>query len=849
MGNQLEFYKLSVDEIASILSSNLDSGLSEEEVSKRLSLFGPNKLKEEKRKSVFKIFLSQFKNPMTYLLGVAALISFTVKEILDAIAILIVLLVNAIIGLFMEFKAEKALEKLKKMVSVNALVLREGVFRKIPAENLVPGDIVILEAGDIVPADIRLFKVEDLEVDESILTGESTPVSKVSKSLSEDLPIHDRINLLYAGTHVVRGRGWGIVYATGMNTEFGKISKALQSVESPKTPMEKRLEVFSSFMLKLVILVGVVVFFLGLFRGYNILQMLETSIALAVAAVPEGLPVVVTITLAVGVYKMAKRNALVRNLASVETLGSSTIVCTDKTGTLTQNRMRVSFEFFKDVFSKQEALKVAVLCNNAFYSGNNYIGDPMEIALIQWALENGVDVNLVRERFPRIKEIPFDSKLMKMTTMHDGFIAVKGAPERLLLDCRYIYINGNLKELTEDLKEEVLRAVEGVASKAMRTLAFSIGESEEKLIFLGFVGIKDPLRPEAKDAVKKCKEAGIDVIMLTGDHVLTAATIAKEASIVEGENLSPLKGNEIEKLSDDMLYDAIMQARVGARILPEHKLRVVEVLQKKGHVVAMTGDGVNDIIALKKADIGIAMGIAGTEVTKEASDMILQDDRFATIVDAIEAGRVIFDNIRKVIYYLLSCNISEVFIVLLGVLWNRGLLLAPLQILWINLVTDVLPALGIAFDPPEENVMKRPPRSLSENFLTKKHYFNIISYGTLFALFSMGLALTLIYIKELDIVVARGYMFHSLVFCQILHSLNLREKRFSKGFVDLFSNKVLMIGIAISIFLQVSTTYVSILRQVLQVNSLTLLEWILISLTALASIIVGNFFERVKFKS
>lgn len=849
MGNQLEFYKLSVDEIASILSSNLDSGLSEEEVSKRLSLFGPNKLKEEKRKSVFKIFLSQFKNPMTYLLGVAALISFTVKEILDAIAILIVLLVNAIIGLFMEFKAEKALEKLKKMVSVNALVLREGVFRKIPAENLVPGDIVVLEAGDIVPADIRLFKVEDLEVDESILTGESTPVSKVSKSLSEDLPIHDRINLLYAGTHVVRGRGWGIVYATGMNTEFGKISKALQSVESPKTPMEKRLEVFSSFMLKLVILVGVVVFFLGLFRGYNILQMLETSIALAVAAVPEGLPVVVTITLAVGVYKMAKRNALVRNLASVETLGSSTIVCTDKTGTLTQNRMRVSFEFFKDVFSKQEALKVAVLCNNAFYSGNNYIGDPMEIALIQWALENGVDVNLVRERFPRIKEIPFDSKLMKMTTMHDGFIAVKGAPERLLLDCRYIYINGNLKELTEDLKEEVLRAVEGVASKAMRTLAFSIGESEEKLIFLGFVGIKDPLRPEAKDAVKKCKEAGIDVIMLTGDHVLTAATIAKEASIVEGENLSPLKGNEIEKLSDDMLYDAIMQARVGARILPEHKLRVVEVLQKKGHVVAMTGDGVNDIIALKKADIGIAMGIAGTEVTKEASDMILQDDRFATIVDAIEAGRVIFDNIRKVIYYLLSCNISEVFIVLLGVLWNRGLLLAPLQILWINLVTDVLPALGIAFDPPEENVMKRPPRSLSENFLTKKHYFNIISYGTLFALFSMGLALTLIYIKELDIVVARGYMFHSLVFCQILHSLNLREKRFSKGFVDLFSNKVLMIGIAISIFLQVSTTYVSILRQVLQVNSLTLLEWILISLTALASIIVGNFFERVKFKS
>ncbi|MCS7234343.1 MAG: calcium-translocating P-type ATPase, PMCA-type, partial [Synergistetes bacterium] len=844
MKKQADFYKLPIEEVFSLLESDMNSGLSEEEAQRRLSILGPNKLKEEKRKGPFKIFLSQFKNPMSYLLGVAALISFAVKEVLDALAILVVLLVNATIGLFMEYKAERALEKLKKMVSINALVLRDGALKKIHAEGLVPGDVVVLEAGDIVPADIRIFKAEDLEVDESVLTGESTPVSKVSHKLDEDLPIYDRVNLLFAGTHVVRGRGWGVVYATGMDTEFGKISKALQSVESPKTPMEKRLEVFSSFMLKLVILVGVVVFLLGLIKGYSILNMLETSIALAVAAVPEGLPVVVTITLAIGVHKMAKKNALVRNLASVETLGSSTVICTDKTGTLTQNKMKVAFEFFKDDLLKQKALKVAVLCNNAFKSKEGYIGDPMEVALLEWAEENGIDILKLRERFPRVKEIPFDSKLMKMTTIHEGFLAVKGAPERLLSDCKYTYDDKQVTDLTEDFKRRVVSTVEDVASKAMRTLAFAIGESEDKLIFLGFVGIKDPLRPEAKEAVKKCKEAGIDVIMLTGDHLLTAATIAKEAGIVESENPHPLSSSKIESLPDDALYEAIMQARVGARILPEHKLRVVEVLQNKGHVVAMTGDGVNDIIALKKADIGIAMGIAGTEVTKEASDIILQDDRFATIVDAVEAGRVIFDNIRKVIYYLLSCNISEIFTVLLGVLWEKGLLLAPLQILWINLVTDVLPALGISFDPPEENVMKRPPRSLKESFLTKKHYFNISSYGALFAIFSIGLAVSSLNIKSINIDIARSYMFHCLVFCQILHSFNLREKRFIRNLKELFINKTLVIGVAISFFLQISATYIPLLQKVLQINPLSLSEWLMILTVATASIISGNIIEK-----
>ncbi|KUK13612.1 MAG: P-type Ca2+ transporter type [bacterium] len=840
-----EVYKLSPEEVINIMGSNEVSGLSEDEVKKRLATFGPNRIEEEKKKSPLTMFLLQFKNPMSYLLGFAALISFLVKETLEALSILIVLVINSIIGFFMEYKAETALESLRKMVSVSALVLRNGELKKISAEEIVPGDIVVVEAGDVVPADIRLIKAENLEVDESILTGESTPVAKTSEKLSGNLSVHDRTNVLYAGTHVVKGRGWGVVYATGMRTEFGKISKALQFVESPKTPLEKRLESFSSFMLKLVIIIGTIIFFLGVLKDYPPLKMLETAIALAVAAVPEGLPVVVTITLAVGVYKMAKKNALIRNLASVETLGSSTVICTDKTGTLTENRMKVAFEFFIDDFSKRKALEVAVLCNNAFVSDANYVGDPMEVALLRWAFENGIDIKELRGQNPRVREIPFDSRLMKMITFHNNFVAVKGAPERLLSDCKYVYRGQKIMELEDGFKSEVLKAVGDAASKAMRTLAFATGEDEENLVFLGFVGIRDPLRPETKEAVAKCKSAGIEVVMLTGDHLITAYAIAREAGIVTEDEVKPLSGEDIERLEIDELYDAVMRSKVGARILPEHKLKVVETLQSKGHVVAMTGDGVNDVIALKKADIGIAMGITGTEVAKGASDMVLQDDRFATIVDAIEVGRVIFDNVRKVIYFLLSCNISEVLAVLLGVLWSKGLLLSPLQILWINLVTDVFPALSLSFDPPEEDVMKRPPRPVKESFLTGRHYFGIFSYGFLFALFSVMLAWGSMVFRGADVLLARTYLFHTIVFSQILHSFNLRGKGIVAKFKNIFSNKFLLLGGGISLLLQVTVTYLPLFQDILKLYPLHLVDWVFIFLGAFLSILIGNLFESI----
>jgi len=838
-----EVYKLSKREVLSILATDENYGLSEEEAEKRLKEFGPNRLKEEKKKSPIAIFIAQFRNAMSYLLMIAAFISFIIGENLDALAILVVLLVNALIGFLMEYRAERAIESLKKMVSVNALVLRNGTLKKTSAESLIPGDIVILEAGDVVPADIRILNADNLEANESILTGEALPVPKTSDPIESEVPIHDRSNILFAGTHVVRGRCKGVIYATGMSTEFGKISKALQSVEPPKTPMERRLEALSVFMLKLVVAIGLLVFLIGWLKGYSLLRMLETSIALAVAVVPEGLPIVVTITLAIGVHKMAKRNALMRNLAAVETLGSSNMICTDKTGTLTQNKMKVSSEFFPNDFSKREALKVGALCNNAYISGDDVIGDPMEVALLQWILDSGLNPNEIRSSFPRIKEIPFDSKIMKMTTIHEGFVAIKGAPEKLLLECRYIYDeNGNLTVLSPDFKEKVLRSIEEAASQAMRTLGFAIGKSEEELVFLGFVGIKDPLRPEAKEAVQKCKNAGIDVVMLTGDHVLTASSIAKEVGIAE-ENLHPLEGKDIEKLSDEELFEAIIKKRVGARVLPEHKLRIVDVLQKKGYIVAMTGDGINDVIALKKADIGIAMGIAGTEVTKEASDMILQDDRFATIVDAIEAGRTIFDNIRKVIFYLLSCNISEVILILFSILWVKDLLLLPLQILWINLVTDVLPALGIAFDPPEEGVMKRPPRRINENLLLKNHYLDITIYGLSFAFLSLITGVIALSFSGLDTLKARSYVFHTLVFCQIAHPLTLRDKPVLSNPRTIFLNKVLLVGIFVSVLLQILTAYVPLLQEVLRVTPLSPREWLMITGVATLPLIFNNFYR------
>ncbi len=835
---------LDVKEFLNIAKTDVEKGLSQEEAEKRLKLFGKNKLEESRKVTWFEILIGQFLNPMSYLLAFAALISLFLREYLDAVAILVVIIVNAVIGFYMEYKAERTLTALKNMITPQTKVLRDGILTRLPVIEIVPGDVLILEAGDVIPAEARIVSCNNLEVNESILTGESLPVKKYPDPLPKDTPLPDRKNILFTGTHITRGNCVAVVFATAMDTELGRISKLLQETESPKTPIEKRLEQLSHVLIKLVIAIALITTIAGWLRGHSFLKMLEVGIALAVAAVPEGLPIVATITLAVGVYRMAKKNALIRNLASVETLGSATVVCTDKTGTITQNRMKVTDSFFLCKEAQKKALEVAVLCNNAQLTDKDGIGDPMEIALLLWAKDSGVDIKALRESHPRLNEEPFDSSTMKMLTYHRDIIAIKGAPEKLISECEFVFSESGVVPFDKSLEELFQKKLFEFANLGARTLAFAFIEtglnSNSVMVFLGVVAISDPPRPETKDAVSKCKDAGVKVIMVTGDHALTATAIAKEVGISQDNDAFAIEGKNIDGLSDEKLYELLLKNRVAARVLPEHKLRIVKVLQQKREVVGMTGDGVNDAVALKQADIGIAMGITGTEVTKEAADMILQDDRFATIADAIEEGRVIFDNIKKAVLFLLSCNVSEVVTVFVSVVSGLGMLLLPLQILWINLITDVIPALALSVDPPEKDVMKRPPRDPEEEILTKESYKKISFYGTLMSVVAISAWLWARYVDILSIKSCVSIVFHTLVFSQLFHALNLRGVSVFKDPMELFSNKVLFIGVLGSMFLQYLTTKIPILVKVLNTSPLGVEEWTAIVMFSLVPFVLGN---------
>ncbi|WP_024822167.1 cation-translocating P-type ATPase [Aminobacterium mobile] len=815
-------YALAAEDFLERMGVDIEQGLGDEAVEAARKEYGGNVLSQEEFLPWWRFFLRQFASPMVYLLFVAALISFMMGELLDSIAILVVIFMNSLIGFFTEFRAEKALQALKSMTSPHCRVLRNGNISLISSADVVPGDIMVLEAGDVIPADGRLFKEANCMVNEASLTGESLPVEKIIESLPLETLLPDRVNCVYAGTNMVKGTARAIVFATGMETEIGRIGRMLQQVSSQETPLEERLAKFSQFLIWATIAIAGIVIGAGIFQGRGLLMMLSTGIALAVAAVPEGLPFVATMTLALGVHRMAKINALVRNLASVETLGSTTVICTDKTGTLTMNDMTVRTVHLSQSEAEELFIRVAVLCNDATINDTKSVGDPMEVALLRYAGENKLSL---RNKFPRIAEEPFDSQTMRMVTWHNEGVAMKGAPERVFHDCPFILTSQGPAPFLEETKIAWHKNVQVLAQRGMRTIALAWGDSLESLMFLGVAGIDDPPRPEVNESVTLCHKAGIHVIMVTGDHLVTAEAIAKEVGIYKEPYSLSMMGSELESLSEEDVVARAKKLSVVARVAPEHKMRIVKGLQKAGEVVAMTGDGVNDAVALKQADVGIAMGIQGTEVSKEASDIILQDDRFSTIVEAVREGRRIFDNIRKAVLFLLCCNLSEILTVFLGILLKLPTILIPLQILWINLVTDVLPALALSLDPAEPDVMLCSPKRRDENIVTRSHKLLIFFYGAAITSGVFAAYYWSLWYHKGDFLRATELSFHTLVLAQLFFVLNVRKNSLLSHPERFWENPWLLLGIGVSVLLQVVITYIPVFQNVLDIVPLGALEW------------------------
>lgn len=849
-------------------------GLSSEQAQQRLEEYGPNELKEKKKKTPLMMFLDQFRDFMILALIGAAVISGFIGEISDTIAIIVIVLLNAIIGFIQEYRAEKAMSALKKMASPTATVLRNGAPTNISASEIVPGDIVMLEAGRIVPADMRLSEVFTLKIEEAALTGESVPVEKHTAPIhDETIPLGDRKNMAYKGTVVSYGRGKGIVTATAMDTELGRIAKMLQEEEEVKTPLQKRLALFGKKLAIAVLAICAIVFGIGLLRGEPVMLMLLTAISLAVAAIPEALPAVVTISLALGAKKMVNQNALIRKLPAVETLGSVTYICSDKTGTLTLNRMTVEEIFvvgevirMHDVRCKIEdktenetciinhapfrLLMTALALNNDSRTGSNgnAIGDPTEVALYNIAVEAGFLKSNLEKNYPRVAEIPFDSERKLMTTFHrvsDAEIRrhgdaginfhpliafTKGAIDVLIDRADGVLISDGVKPID---REALLRINERMSADGLRVLGIAMREwkslpdnishenVETGLTIMGLAGMLDPPREEAREAVAMCKAAGIKPVMITGDHPLTATTIAKRLGILDDDPKAIITGRELGKLSLEEFEERVEHIRVYARVAPEQKLKIVKALQDKGQFVAMTGDGVNDAPALKKADIGVAMGITGTDVAKEASHMILLDDNFATIVKALKEGRKIYDNIRKFIKYLLTTNSGEIWTLFLAPLVGLPISLLPIHILWINLMTDGLPALALSVEPAEGDVMKRPPRHPKESIFAHGLGLHAIWVGLLMA----GIVL---FVQAWSIKTQNAHwqtmVFTVMCLTQLGHVLAIRSEKESLFKMGLFSNKALLGAVISSFVFQLATIYVPFLNPIFKTAALTLNE-------------------------
>ena len=845
----MDWHCKNIEEIFQTLNSS-KQGLSTEEARDRLLSYGPNKIREIKKRTVLQMILDQFKDFMILVLIAAAVVSGIIGELKDTIAILVIVILNAVIGFIQEYRAEKAIEALKMMAAQIATVIRDGLPTSISASEIVPGDTVLLEAGNIVPADIRLIELSHLKIDESSLTGESVSVEKHTNTLQDKwMPLGDRKNIAYKGTIVSYGRAKGIVVSTGMNTEFGKIATMLQEQVEVKTPLQKRLAKFGQKLAIAVLAICAIVFGVGFIRGEPPLLMFLTAISLAVAAIPEALPAVVTISLALGAKKMVKQNALIRRLPAVETLGSVTYICSDKTGTLTQNKMEVqeiyvSGKLIKHAnISNQQSptdnLLMAMALNNDATRQKNgkYLGDPTEIALYAISEEKSFKKETLLKDYPRVAEIPFDSERKCMTTFHKRpekeFISfTKGAIE-VLLEKSTNELTTNGKSNID--KEKIYSINEAMAQRGLRILGFAMrnwntlpehmtaDNVETNLTFLGFVGMMDPPRKEVGEAVALCKSAGVTPVMITGDHPITAKSIAKELDILDN-NQEILTGQKLEKLSIKAFEKKVEDIRIYARVAPEQKLKIIKALQNQGQFVAMTGDGVNDAPALKSADIGIAMGITGTDVSKEASDMILLDDNFATIVKAVKEGRRIFDNIRKFIKYTMTSNAGEIWTIFLAPFLGLPIPLLPIHILWINLVTDGLPGLALTAEPAEKDIMKKPPRHPKESIFAHSLGLDIIWVGLLMggvSIFSQAWAIKTGHASWQTMV------FTVLCLSQMGNVLALRSEKQSLFSLGLFSNIPLLGAILLTFMLQMATIYIPFLNSIFKTKPLTLSELII----------------------
>ena len=886
-GQLPEERKRVTEKCRSIVETNRETGLTETEAAKRLAADGANELEQEKKKSPGAAFLEQLNDPLICVLLVAAFVSFLLHEISDAVIIGVVVLVNAVVGVIQEGKAQKALESLKKLTSPRAVVRRDSVVREIAAAELVVGDVVILETGSQVPADLRLVQAWNLKIEESALTGESVPVEKTSeKPEVEKTAVGERKNEAFMSTLVTAGRGEGIVTATGMQSEIGKVASMIRAVPREYTPLQKKLAELGKLLSVVSILLCVLLFGIAVLQKRNVIEMLITAISLAVAAVPEGLPAVVTIVLAMSVSRMVRVNAIVRKLPSVETLGAVNVVCSDKTGTLTQNKMTVTTCYVNDRHIpvsmhniRQQAeitemfLRGLALCQDAETAGEEAVGDPTELALLQMAETCGIQKKQSEQQYPRIGERSFDSVRKMMTTVHRGdgrnFAYTKGAPDVVLGRCTKIRINGNILPLGEAKRRRIQNALEEMSSQALRVLALAMKTGgtkeellqEENLIFLGLVGMKDPIRPEAKEAVAKFKEASVQTVMITGDHAKTALAIAQELGIARKEK-ECMTGEELENLTDIELGNRLKEVRVFARVSPEHKVRIVRVLKKLGNVVAMTGDGVNDAPSLRMADIGIAMGKGGTDVAKQASDMILADDHFATIEKAIEEGRSIYRNIKKTVLFLLSSNFGEIITMFTAVLFGIASPLKASHILWINLITDSLPALALGMDHNDkEQLMKMPPRGAKEGLFANGGLACTIFYGVLIGGISLAAFLKLpwemlrqnnlpfdpVHIMEVfsdGAVLARAqtYAFTVLGMSQLFHASGMRDVRTSVFSRKRKFNPVLVGAFAVGFVLQLAVTEVPYLVTMFGTAPLATSEWISLLFLAAFPILTHEMF-------
>ena len=901
MGN-LPWHQLNAERVCRDLETSPKNGLTSAEAARRLSQYGRNELAQKAGTTFLQMFLEQLKDYMVIILIIASILSIIVGETADSAVIITIVIINACLGVYQEYKAEKALDALKKLSAPHAKVIRDGESAMIPAGGLVPGDIVILETGDYVPADVRLYNSVNLKIDEAALTGESAPVEKDAQAvLSGEVGLGDQINAAFMSTLVTYGRGSAIVTATGMNTVIGKIAEMIQEDDKESTPLQKKLEQMGKLLGGACVAICAIVFALGLWRGENLLEMFMTSVSLAVAAIPEGLPAVVTIVLALGMQRMVRHNAIMKKLHAVETLGSTTVICSDKTGTLTQNQMTIVKMYLHSlemdltgegydpagriaangqtlVPGSEPALdmllKIQALCNDARLERRDgdtaaewrIIGDPTEGAMIVAAKKAGLDIGQLNERQPRLNEIPFDSQRKLMTTFHsDGngaFLALtKGAPDILLEKCRGVMLrDGSVRDLTPADRESILLENQSLAGQALRVLAMAfkllervperpVPEDEKDLVFCGLAGMIDPPRPEATESVRVCKKAGIRVCMITGDYKDTAMAIAKQLGIMEAGGQAT-DGAELNALSDAELRELTKKANVYARVSPEHKVRIVQAMKDNGHVAAMTGDGVNDAPALKRADIGVAMGISGTDVAKESADMILTNDNFSSIVSAVEEGRVIYSNIRKFVFFLMSCNISEIAIIFLAMLLGWPIPLLPIHLLWVNILTDAFPALALGTEKKEPGLMDMPPRRPDEPIIDKHMISNIIVQSGMLAavvLFSFycgwnthGLA------GDEAVAMGRTYAFAAMNMCELLCAYSARSERFSLLRIGVFSNRNMNLAILLSFFLMAAVMVVPQLQDVFRISTLAVSDWDFVLIAAFVPMLGNELTKMVK---